>query len=1104
MFTKPKIFFNNILRDAQTGDDGTDYATCPEAIADPANPNKLYGVVAARADVASLASLKGSGLVFDTTQNAYHVTDIAAAVGTMSSLGLLPPAVYIYAAVVVDSYLYAASYSPGVIWKIDLSTPSPSVVDYCRLSDNEEYVRALVYDAATNCLYAGCYLAPGKIAKVSLDPFERVDGLTLAANEDNITSLAVYSGMLYAGCLTAPGKIARIDLSTFVQSGTTVALAAGEDSIQALVNSGSFLYAGCGVSPGKICRVDLVTFTQSGATVTGAAGENDVAALATDGTYVYAGFNTVAGMVLRIATSTFTKTGATLTFAAGENQVRALAVSGTYLYCGLNTAAGKVVRVDTAGWAVSGATVTLGAGENYVYSLTTDGTYVYCGHYLIPAKISRIIISTFLQDGTTLALTAGEIGINAMVVSGTYAYCGLNTSPGKIVRVNLNSMQPEGDTITLATGENVVKDVALSGTYLYCGLGTSPGKIVRVDISTWALSGATITLAAGENIVNCLAISGSYLYGGLETAAGKVIRINITTWALSGATISLGAEPWTRALAVSAGYLYCGMGNNPASVVRINTGTWAIDGAVLAFAVGETFTRSLLVSGNYLYVGIDTTPGKVSRINITTWAITGPTLTFGAGEGSVKRFAALGDYLYCGAQKDLIRIKISTWAIYGSTVDVGGDFSGGYIYGIHVTNTYIYCGLLNASIYYPGIVVRLGYSYFETVTLFERLQDADIGDGFTIRAGLTCAQTSAMRPVLYAADGSRAPRFTGIENTALYVRAYAPNFCQNGGFESGVFLPEWTAEAGWSVISSAAKLEGAYSASWDLVASKYFMQSMTGKLVKGRTYTILFKAQSTTANPTAGAIIVTAKQSGSNTDIDSDQTGYQPAITTAAAWFSFDVTADFTTDDWYLKISGDHTKANGATAVVIDELYIYEKKTVNSLILGYHNLIGKTVTVNAWRLSPLRSTSAVDANNKAIIGNAITVDTADVFLATLTTIAYPVIEIYIPATAGFTPEIGEAYVGDYWQLPNFLKGPLDPYRTNADGLIEQTWAVTNMNPALRTTTVEALFEKLRASEAIWCQWDTDAPILMEVPREAWEAPYNPFRTDMTLKPLEKL
>lgn len=388
------------------------------------------------------------------------------------------------------------------------------------------------------------------------------------------------------------------------------------------------------------------------------------------------------------------------------------------------------------------------------------------------------------------------------------------------------------------------------------------------------------------------------------------------------------------------------------------------------------------------------------------------------------------------------------------------------------------------------------------LSLFERLQTVDLNDGFTIKAGLTCAQQDTTRIAAYAADNALSPVSKGLTNTGYYLRAHLPNMLKDGGFESGAFLPNWTAEATnpW-VIESTTELEGSYSASWDLVASKYLRQSGTEKLEKGVTYRLLYKGKSVTANPTAGAVTINLFQTTSGTAVDSDVTGTTPAITTSSTWFTIDFTPDFTTDAWYLNIAGDSTKANGATEVTLDEFYLYKKPTVDSLIIGRHNLVGKTgLVVKSYKMSPLRST--VGADDYTEIKASFTVDTADVYAASLTSASDPVYEIYIPAVSGFAPEIGDIYIGSSYQFSKYPQAPLDPYRTNNDGLREVSLQFRGLAPSLRTTTIKDLLTRLRSSESVWLKIGSDDPLMMTSPRSERQAPYNPYAVDLDLTLIE--
>jgi hypothetical protein len=765
--------------------------------------------------------------------------------------------------------------------------------------------------------------------------------------------MAIVGGFLYAGLYLTAGKVIRVDLSTFEQSGNTITLASGENLIVSMVASGSYLYVGTETSAGKICRIDLVTFLQSGTTITGAAGENNVYALTTDGTYVFAGFGTTAGMVIKISISTFTKSGATLTFAAGENDIRAMVVSGDALYCGLNVAPAKVKKVTISTWTLVSTPVTMSTGENYIFALATDDTYVYCGHLLSPAKITRILISSFLQNGTTVTLYVGELYVRALAVSGTYLYCGLEISPGKIVRIDLTTMQKSGATITFSSGENAVWSLAVSGSYLYCGLDTAPGKVIRVDLTTWTISGATITFAAGENAVAALAVSGSYLYCGCYTTNGKVIRIDLTIWAISGATITFAAgEVNVAALAVSGGYLYCGLYSAPGKVVKIDLGTWAISGTTITFAGGEGSIYALVISGAYLYCGTVNSPGKIIRIDLVGWAISGATITFDTGENNVLSLVVLNNYLYCGLNTSPGKIRIIDlilWSLSGTVFTLATGENG--IRAMLLKNSYLYCGMYTI----PAYIVQIDPLPY--LSLFSRLQSADVGDSFTVRAGLTCAQADPARPVDYAADGHLAPRFKGTLNTEHKIRIHAPNYLEDGGFESGAFSPSWAAGTDWS-INSSSPMEGKYDARHALGTSSELVQSRTNKIEAGKTYRVVFKTKTVTAAGTAGLLTITPRLAGAGASLDSTIAGNAPLITTTAQWYAFDFTPAVSSDRWELAASVDVTKKGSATVLALDELYVYEKRFITSLIVDRHNWAGRgPVTVKNFWCSPFRSTA---------------------------------------------------------------------------------------------------------------------------------------------------
>ena len=389
----------------------------------------------------------------------------------------------------------------------------------------------------------------------------------------------------------------------------------------------------------------------------------------------------------------------------------------------------------------------------------------------------------------------------------------------------------------------------------------------------------------------------------------------------------------------------------------------------------------------------------------------------------------------------------------------------------------------------------------QILSTYESMQDADLGGAFTIKSGLSCAQASATRPVYLIADNHLTPRFTGTLNTAHSIRVHAPNFVQDGGFESGAFAPNWSFAATWS-INTANKLEGAYSAAWNTASDGNLYQSIDKKVIKGKTYRVCVKSKSLTGNANAGCITI-GPSAASGAFLDNSITGNYIAPTTTATWTEFDFTPEFTTDNWKLSISAHAASKGSATAIIIDEIYLYEKRSIDTLIIGAHNWnLNATIIVNAWRVSPLRSTATSDANNKTQIGN-FSVNSSDTILQALTQTYYPVIEIVLPAVAGWTPEAGEAYMGEGWTLPKYPKA-FDPYATDDSRLRSMTLSFAGLPPAYRKLNIEDLFTKLRADESIWVTHDQDLPLLMEDQGKAKTAAYNPWTVDLNLTLVEKL
>ena len=169
-FEKARIYFNNLFRAARLGNDGTSYATCAEAVADPDDPNKVRGEISPADDIPNLSDLEGAGVVFDTTKNEYRIVDSEALMRRLATVLLLPRGYDASASVVVGSYLYCAhKVDPGVVSKIDLT--SWEIVALLPLASGENSALSITASPDAQYLFVGCSTAPGVVVKIAISGF---------------------------------------------------------------------------------------------------------------------------------------------------------------------------------------------------------------------------------------------------------------------------------------------------------------------------------------------------------------------------------------------------------------------------------------------------------------------------------------------------------------------------------------------------------------------------------------------------------------------------------------------------------------------------------------------------------------------------------------------------------------------------------------------------------------------------------------------------------------------------------------------------------------------------------------------------------------------
>jgi hypothetical protein len=123
---------------------------------------------------------------------------------------------------------------PGKIQKIS-KTPM-EVERSLTLQKGENDIRWLVYDryclgdddgvtvGNQGCIYAFTNTAPGKVVKIGLANFERVDVLSLKKGEDHPLAGCVQGRFLFVATNTSPSTIIKIETSTMKRVGACLLL----------------------------------------------------------------------------------------------------------------------------------------------------------------------------------------------------------------------------------------------------------------------------------------------------------------------------------------------------------------------------------------------------------------------------------------------------------------------------------------------------------------------------------------------------------------------------------------------------------------------------------------------------------------------------------------------------------------------------------------------------------------------------------------------------------------------------------------------------------------------------------------------------------------
>ena len=243
----------------------------------------------------------------------------------------------------------------------------------------------------------------GKIVKIRLSDFTRVDTLTLNPSETELFCCHRPRGWLRILRNKYGARIARVRLSDFthdeIARGDTLTLEARECYLTSAV-----------IDAGARWNVAAAIFGTS----------NDP------------------GMIVKVSLSDFTRVNTlTLDSSEGSRWSAVIDAANGFGYFGTWTIPGKIVKVNLSDFTRID-TLTLGSGEGPLISAAIDavGDSAYFGTGTYPGEVIEVRLSDLIPVDA-LTLDAGEDLLASALIdtASGFTYFGTNTEPGKIVKV---------------------------------------------------------------------------------------------------------------------------------------------------------------------------------------------------------------------------------------------------------------------------------------------------------------------------------------------------------------------------------------------------------------------------------------------------------------------------------------------------------------------------------------------------------------------------------------------------------------------------------------------------------------------------------------------
>lgn len=310
------------------------------------------------------------------------------------------------------------------------NSPALARIGVITLATGENSLKSSAIDTTNGYAFFGTRTSPGKIVRIRLSDFTRVDAITLTSGENDLYTASQSGNYAYFVTNAATSKVKKMNMSTFTIEASLTLPTLGQVISSVIV--GNTLYLGTSGYPGRIYKVNLESFTYE--TYYQFSQYYTVSqSLSSDGTYLYSA-DSGDSKITKIRLSTFAFVSA-LTI---KSQWLMSPVINNYLYCDLYADyTDMLAKIDLSTFTILSTMTSVQNPTTGVY-FDINSDYLYISTLNIPIQVKIINLKNFTLYAT-LTLSAGETYPKTSVIDtiNQIIYIGTDYSPAKVVKVGI-------------------------------------------------------------------------------------------------------------------------------------------------------------------------------------------------------------------------------------------------------------------------------------------------------------------------------------------------------------------------------------------------------------------------------------------------------------------------------------------------------------------------------------------------------------------------------------------------------------------------------------------------------------------------------------------